>query len=100
MTRVRLSSKAQTDLDDIWIYIAKDSLTNADKFIDRLLETVQKILSTAPLAGRQRDELGEGLRSLPFERYMVFYRVENSAVEIGRILHSARDIEAVFGEKL
>lgn len=41
MTRVRLSPKAQTDLGDIWIYIAKNSPINADKFIDRLLETVQ-----------------------------------------------------------
>lgn len=99
MTRVCLSPKAQADLDDIWIYIAKDSPANADKFIDRLVDTIQQILSTAPMAGRAREELGEGLRSLPFERYMVFYRLENSVVEIGRILHSARDFEAVLGEK-
>jgi toxin ParE1/3/4 len=46
--------------------------------------------------GRAREELLPGIRSFPFERYVVFYRVVKKTVEIVRLLHGARDIENIF----
>ena len=34
MSRVVLSSRARKDLDDIWLYIARDNPAAADGFID------------------------------------------------------------------
>ena len=97
MTNVVISEIAQRDLDDIWLHIASDSPLNADRFIDRLVDVVTDTLGTAPLAGREREEFAEGLRSFPFEKYVVFYRVASSNVEIVRIVHGARDLGAIFG---
>ena len=36
MSQVRISAAAQTDLDDIWFYIAADSPVNADRFPKRV----------------------------------------------------------------
>jgi toxin ParE1/3/4 len=98
MTGHRISAAAATDLDDIWFHIAADSLRNADRFLDRLVASVTGTLSAAPLAGRSRDEFEAGLRSLAFGHYLVFYRVQEEGIEIVRIIHGGRDVEAIFGE--
>lgn len=97
MTPVRISADAENDLDAIWLYIANDSPVNADRFLDRLVTILTTTLSTAPLAGRTRDEFGTGLRSFPVESYIAFYRVRDELVEIVRIIHGARDLTAIFG---
>jgi toxin ParE1/3/4 len=48
--------------------------------------------------GRARPGLYTGLRSLPFQRYVIFYTADGDNVRIERILHGARDIEPVFGQ--
>ena len=98
MTPVRISAEAEADLDAIWLYIANDSPVNADRFLDRLVTSLTTTLSTAPLAGRTRDEFELGLRSFPIENYIAFYRLRDTTVEIVRIIHSARDLSALFGE--
>ena len=98
MTTIRISEVASADLDDIWFHIASDSPSNADRFLDRLLRTITDTLAVAPLAGRARDEFETGLRSFPFESYVIFYRVPRDDVEIIRIIHGARDLGAIFGD--
>jgi len=49
-----------------------------------------------PLLGRAREELAPGLRSVAIERYVLFYRVSETAVTIVRILHGARDINRIM----
>jgi toxin ParE1/3/4 len=80
------------------LYIANDSPVNADRFLDRLVTSITTTLSAAPLAGRIRDEFGLGLRSFPVESYIALYRMNKGAVEIIRIIHGARDLEAIFGD--
>ena len=70
-------------------------MANADAFIDRLYETLQS-LACQPGSGRRREELAPGMQSFPYGRYIIFYRALTDAIEIVRILHSARDIESVF----
>ena len=95
MARVRISPRARSDLMEIWNYIADDSIANADAFIDKLFETTQ-LLANRPKAGRRREELAPGILSFPFGRYIIFYRVIRNAIEVVRVLHGARDIQAIF----
>ncbi len=46
--------------------------------------------------GRARDELSSGLCSGPFGRYVIFYKLRTDGIDVVRILHSARDIDAQF----
>ena len=41
--------------------------------------------------------MGDGLRSLPVENYLIFYRVRDDTVEVLRVIHGARDLGAIFG---
>lgn len=48
---------------------------------------------------RARDELAADLRSFSFGRYVIFYAPVEHGIDVVRVLHSARDIDAVFGEE-
>ena len=69
-----VSDQAQEDLTEIWLYIAADSPTAADSFLDLILEKCSLLCQT-PQMGRSREELLSGLRSFPCKRYVVFYRI-------------------------
>lgn len=92
---IKLSQQAIEDLKDIWLYIAIDSPDTADKFIDEIYNR-GIVLSENPDLGRKRDNLVPGVRSIPYKRYIIFYRKEQKAIEIVRILSAYRDIDSIF----
>jgi toxin ParE1/3/4 len=60
----RLTRRARRDVLGIWQHIAADNEPAADRFID-LLTHHFRLLGDMPYAGRQRDEIRPGYRSLP-----------------------------------
>ena len=91
MAQVHRRALAFSDLAEIWSFIADDSVANADRFL-ALLDDKLNRLATQPLMGRSRDELMPGLRSFPFRRFIVFFLPLPDGIDIGRVIHSARDI--------
>jgi toxin ParE1/3/4 len=98
MPRITRRPLAAADIFEIWDYIADDSLVAADRWVDRL-DKQFGLLATQPLMGRARDELAPGVRSLPFGRYVIFYAPLDDGIDVVRVLHGARDIDAVFGDE-
>ncbi|MEQ1864108.1 MAG: type II toxin-antitoxin system RelE/ParE family toxin [Micropepsaceae bacterium] len=92
---VKTTPLAESDLDEIWFSIATDSVERADKFLDRLTERFV-LLSKSPRAGRARSELLPGLRSFSYRGYAVFYSLSDDGVLVERVLHGARDVDAIF----
>lgn len=88
---------AADDILDIWEHIAEESLNTADRWIDKLDEQFN-LIATQPLMGRARQELADSLRSFPFGRYVIFYVPLEDGIDVVRVLHSARDTDAVFDE--
>ena len=97
MARVLRRPQASEDSAAIWDHIADDSLAAADRWLDHL-NTQFRLLVTQPLIGRARDELAAGVRSLPMDRYVVFYVPNDDGIDVVRVLHSARDVDALFGD--
>lgn len=94
MPRVTRRPLAAPDILDSWDYIAEDSLAAADRWVDAKF----RLIATQPLMGRTRDDLSPGLRSFPFARYVIFYQALDDGIDVVRVLHSARDTDAVFSE--
>jgi toxin ParE1/3/4 len=68
---------------------------------DKLLREVAEIVATIddfPFAGRSRDDIRAGLRSLAASPRVVFYRLKNDRPEIVRVLDGRQDIEEIFSE--
>ena len=95
MAEVTLGPQAEQDLLEIWLYIADDQSIHADRFLDRL-ETAAQRLAAFTEIGMDRPELGEGLRSFPVERYILYYRSRPDGIEVVRVLHASRDITPLF----
>jgi len=97
MARVKQSGRARDDLREIWLFIAKDNAAAADRLI-RHFNDIFKQLAEHPKMGRSRMSLAPDLRSHPVGSYVVFYRLIDRGIEIVRVLHGARDIDATFAE--
>ena len=95
MARVTRRPQAEVDILEIWGYIAEDSFIDADRWVDRLDEKLS-LWATQPLMGRNRDELSAGVRSGVFGRYIVFFEPLPDGIDIVRVLHGSRDIDASF----
>lgn len=95
MSTVRVRPRARIDIGEIWDYIAEDSEDQSDAFVDRL-DAKFKLLAQQPELGRMRDDLMTRLRSFPFERYVIFCRAITHGIEVVRVVHGARDVEAQF----
>jgi toxin ParE1/3/4 len=97
MPRLVIAPEARQDLQAIRDYIAKDDRKAAQRFVTRLRD-MARMLAGAPAIGRERPELGPDIRSFVVDRYVLFYRPLTGAVgvELVRVLHGARDVDAVF----
>ncbi len=90
MSKVQRSAQAELDLIEIWLYIANDSPTPADKLLDQI-NSICKMLARSPYLGRSREELVPRLRSFPVGDYLIFYRPTKTGIVVVRVLSGYRD---------
>jgi toxin ParE1/3/4 len=90
------SKDAENDLFEIWAYLAREASPEIATDQLRAIAEATSILVAWPQSGRARDHIRPGLRSVVASSYVVFYRVVQ-VVEIVRVLHQRRDIDAMFG---
>jgi plasmid stabilization system protein ParE len=93
--RIVRTPQAKEDVLDIWAYVAKDSVRNADALVERF-EIVFQALSTSPDIGVTRSDLLEGLRSFPEGLFVIFYRHVGGTLDIVRVVAAARRITPVL----
>ncbi|NKB58275.1 MAG: type II toxin-antitoxin system RelE/ParE family toxin [Alphaproteobacteria bacterium] len=93
--KLQFRPEAENDLLDIGAFIEKDSPRAAATFIAAVREKCEA-LTVNPEIGRARPELIAGLRSFPVGQYVIFYHPTHNSIEIVRVIHGARDIEAFF----
>jgi toxin ParE1/3/4 len=93
----RVADEVAAELDEIWYYVAKQSgsVEVAERVIESLTDSFV-MLGRNPRLGRIRDDLGRGLRSFPVSNYVIVYCIEDEHALILFVLHSSRDIEALF----
>ncbi|KJU83628.1 Plasmid stabilization system [Candidatus Magnetobacterium bavaricum] len=82
--RILKRPEAENDLEEIWLYMAKDNPDKADKFLDEIEETSRKIARFTSM-GRNRDEIYPGLRSFPVGKYIIFYVPISDGLDIVRV---------------
>ena len=94
----RITITASRDLESIMDYLAEKVNNEAAEYFLQKINTKFKLLIKFPQIGRRRDELYPGLRSLPLEDYLIFYRLVPEGVEVMRVLVGYRDLKALFTE--
>lgn len=93
-----ISKKAVSDLEKIWLYTAeKWSMDQADRYYNLIFDEIQFICKNVN-AGKSMDHVRKGYRASKVKSHLLFYRIQNSIVEIIRILHERMDIENKFND--
>src|SRR5262245_21954880 len=97
MLQVIRTEQAEADLEQILDYLEERSPAAAERLAAAIDERCQ-LLGTVPALGSPRDDIRPGLRCVVVQRYVLFYRVTEQAVEVLRILHGSRDIDTLMRE--
>jgi toxin ParE1/3/4 len=92
------SPDASADLSEIWNYYATVASRHIADKIAREIGEACRLLEEHPFAGRARNEVRPGLRSIATRPHVIFYRVNNDVAEIVRVLDGRRDLDEIFGE--
>jgi toxin ParE1/3/4 len=91
--KYRLLPQAESDVEAIGDYIAEQDPTAAVRLIEALVRRWD-LLTLHPFSGAPRDDIAPGIRHLIVGEYLTLYRVGDDAIEIIRVLHGRRNIDA------
>ena len=90
--KVEWTEPAVNDLDSIHDFIGRDSKLYADSFIEKILNTVDK-LGNFPEIGRKVPEANNpDIRELIFQNYRIIYRISTDLVQMISVIHGSRDL--------
>jgi toxin ParE1/3/4 len=95
MTKLVISPSAESDLDLIAAYIAKDNPPRAVTFIQEIRAKFLDI-EERPGSFAERQHWQKGKRSANVGRYHIIFEIKPDHVEIQRILHGARNIPEIL----
>jgi toxin ParE1/3/4 len=90
-----ISPEAESDLDSIAAYIARD---NPDRAFTFIMEIRARFLDIAerPHSFAERLHWRKGKRSALVGRYHIVFEIKPAHIEIQRVLHGARDIPDIL----
>jgi len=94
MSSVVFTRAAQTDLSEIWLFLAEENFVAADEVLDTI-ERELKLPAIQPLMGRERLSLPKAYEAgLVQHPTGVSYLPDPDGITVIRVLHHARDIQA------
>ncbi len=90
------SPKAAENLEEICLYISRDSEYYSSLFAKKVIDIIESI-PNFPKRGRIVPEYGdENLREKIYGDYRIVYRIKDESIEIAAICHGSRLLESVF----
>lgn len=99
--RVKIAQSAETDLAEIWAYIAADNIENANQFIlkfEQRMKTLSHSPRRCPLIP-ENELVGTRYRHLLIRKYRVVFRISGNSVYILRVVHGARLLDTSIIEE-
>ncbi|HWL95592.1 MAG TPA: type II toxin-antitoxin system RelE/ParE family toxin [Phycisphaerae bacterium] len=96
MGRLQFARLAEHDLEEIADYIARDSRHAALSFVGRLRAACHRLADHPEMGTSRLRFKGGNLRSFSVGQYLIFYRKSADGIEVARVLHGARDLDALL----
>lgn len=89
---------ADADLEEIWQYVCEESGESRANALEDQLHAAMHRVGASPGLGHLRHDLAdEALRFWSVHKFLIVYRPETRPVQIVRVLHGARDVQAILG---
>ena len=96
--KVEITPSAACDLDDIGDRIAQRNPKRAATYV-REIRDKALLLVDFPHSGAPRPAWGADVRVAIHGNYLIVYRVRGEVVQVLRVVHGARDLEALFARQ-
>jgi toxin ParE1/3/4 len=94
--KLRVSTKAESDLVDIVASLSDYSERAAQRLTDAVVETYDTLVEF-PLLGPACDQIKPGWRFFSVDgNYLIFYRVTDESVDILHVVHGMRDLVNLY----
>ena len=97
MSRYAINVLASQDLNEIADYFAENSVEAGERFFQAFNRKCQQLVAF-PNSGRSYAAIRPGLRGLPLDSYIIFYRILEDGIEILRVVSGRRDFPSLFEE--
>jgi toxin ParE1/3/4 len=91
MKRFHNTPQAEADLDAITDYYAENNPDAGIRLLDEITSRCRQ-LANQSRQGRERNDLGSGIRGVVVKRYIIFFRASANGIDVLRVLHGSRDI--------
>ena len=89
MKELYFTPEANCDLEEIWYYIARDSVKHADKKTESIKKRLV-IISQMPHCGTLVENADGNHRFFIIDQYRILYIITDIRIEILRIFHTSR----------
>ncbi|NCC52093.1 MAG: type II toxin-antitoxin system RelE/ParE family toxin [Spartobacteria bacterium] len=90
--KVHWTDTAQEHLDDIYTYIAKDSLEYALRMVERLTDRSRQIADHAQSGRRVPEYDMEQIREVIENPYRIIYHIKPDQIDVIAVIHCARNV--------
>jgi plasmid stabilization system protein ParE len=99
--RIRLALQARTDLDLIWLFVARESGNHeiASRVVGSIVDKFS-LFAKFPYIGKTlASERHPNVRIFPASNYLIFYSIQPEEIRVLRIIHASRDVQAIFADE-
>lgn len=100
MSAYVLGPDADLDLNDIWEYIAVDSVDTADRWVDKLFNAFEALARTPGMGYRREDLTQYSVLFWPVGAYLIIYSSEQLPIQIVAVTQGSRDIPTFLRRRL
>ncbi len=95
MSRYTIAPEAILDLDEISNYFFVRDIEAGERWFQTFDQKCRQLVQF-PLSGRSYAIIRSDLRGLPLEGFIIFYRVQDTIIEIMRVISGKSDLKTLF----
>jgi len=96
MRDLKVHSRAQEDLLEIWRYIAKDNVSAANRVGDEIDATIHELCQMPGIGHTRRDVKRPQYRFKNVFSYVIVYRYDDKTLTVIRVVHGRRNFRRLF----
>ena len=96
--RCYVSADASRDLDEIGDYFVERNVEAGERLAQEFVKKCERLIQF-PNMGRSYEHIKAGLRGIPLEGYIIFYRVVEDGIEVLRVISGRQNLEAMFEDE-
>jgi plasmid stabilization system protein ParE len=100
MSAYLLSEKADSDISDVWLYIASDSTDSAERVQAEIYEAFRSLARMPGMGHTRRDLTQKPALFFPIYSYLIVYRTVGPDIEIVAVLSAYRNLKRILKERL